>query len=53
MPVVLVLLGILGLTVDAIFLLVFFVLLGYYLYRIEKRISALEGSPASQQPKPK
>jgi len=53
MPLIIALLGIFGLVVDTIFLLAFFVLLGYYLYRVEKRISALEGSPAGQHPKPK
>jgi len=53
MPVILILLGIFGLIVSTIFLLAFFVVLGYYLYRIEKRISSLEGNPASQRSKPK
>jgi len=53
MPLIIVLLGIFGLIVDTIFLLAFFALLGYYLYRIERRISALEGSSAGQRPKPK
>jgi len=50
MPVIIVLLGILGITIDLIFLVAFFVVLGYYLYRTEKRISALEGNPAGQKP---
>ena len=50
MPLLLAVLGVLGITVDLIFLLVFFVVLGYYLYRVEKRLSALEGG---QQPNPK
>ena len=52
MPVILIVLGILGLIVDALFLLAFFIVLGYYLYRVEKRISALEGNPMGRQPKP-
>jgi hypothetical protein len=50
MALIIALLGILGLTVDAIFLLAFFVVLAYYLYRIERRLSQLEGNPASQKP---
>ena len=53
LPLILILLGVFGLVIDPIFLLAFFVLLGYYLYRVEKRLSALEGSPAGQQSKPK
>ena len=54
MALIIVILGILGITIDLIFLLVFFIVLGYYLYRIEKRVSELEGNPASQKPgKPK
>jgi len=53
MPVILILLGIFGLIVDTIFLLAFFIVLGYYLYRIEKRVSSLEGNPAGQRPKSK
>jgi flagellar biogenesis protein FliO len=44
MPLILALFGILGITVDLIFLLAFFVVLGYYLYRVEKRLSALESN---------
>ena len=43
MPLLLAVLGVLGITLDLIFLLVFFVGLGYYLYRVEKRLSTLEG----------
>lgn len=43
MPLLLAVLGVLGITLDLIFLLVFFVVLGYYLYRVEKRLSTLEG----------
>jgi len=53
MPVILAFLGIFGLIVNGFFLLAFFIVLSYYLYRIEKRISALEGNPANQQPKTK
>jgi len=49
MPLVLAVLGVLGITLDLIFLLAFFIVLGYYLYRVEKRLSNLEGS---QQPGP-
>jgi len=50
--VILIVLGILGLIVDALFLLAFFIVLGYYLYRVDRRISALEGNPMGRQPKP-
>jgi len=53
MPVILALLGVFGLIVDTLFLLAFFIVLAYYLYRIEKRISSLEGNPAGQRPKSK
>ncbi len=53
MPLIIALLGVFGLIVDTIFLLAFFVVLGYYLYRVEKRISALEGNPSGRQPKAK
>jgi hypothetical protein len=53
MPVILAFLGIFGITVNGFFLLAFFIVLAYYLYRIEKRVSVLEGNPPSQQPKPK
>jgi len=52
MPVIIVVLGIVGLFIY-IFFIVFVAMLGYYLYRIEKRLSALEGNTARQQPKPK
>jgi len=52
-PLILAVFGILGITVDLIFLLAFFIVLAYYLYRTEKRISALEGSPTAQQPSSK
>jgi len=50
MPLIIIVLGILGLTVDLIFLLAFIVVVGYYLYRIEKRVSALEGGAPSPKP---
>jgi len=54
MPLTIILLGILGLIIDPIFLLAFVVLVGYYLYRLEKRVSQLEGDGTGQQPaKPK
>ena len=52
MPLILAVFGILGITLDLIFLMAFFVVLAYYLYRIEKRLSAMEGPPASRQPDP-
>jgi uncharacterized membrane protein len=52
-PLILAVFGILGITVDLIFLLAFFIVLAYYLYRVEKRISALEGNPTGQQPSSK
>jgi len=52
-PVILAFLGVFGITVNGFFLLAFFIVLAYYLYRIEKRISMLEGTPANQQSKPK
>ncbi|HUK80274.1 MAG TPA: hypothetical protein VLU91_06390 [Nitrososphaerales archaeon] len=52
-PLILAVFGILGITVDLIFLLAFFIVLAYYLYRTEKRISALEGGPTTQQPSSK
>jgi len=52
MPVIIVVLGIVGLFIY-IFFIVFVAMLGYYLYRIEKRLSALEANTARQQPKPK
>jgi uncharacterized membrane protein YbaN (DUF454 family) len=52
MPLLLGVLGILGITLDLIFLLAFFMVLAYYLYRIEKRLSTMEGSAAGQQPDP-
>lgn len=52
-PVVLAFLGIFGITVNGFFLLAFFIVLAYYLYRVEKRVSTLEGNPASQQSRPK
>ena len=52
-PVVLAFLGIFGIIVNGFFLLAFFVVLAYYLYRVEKRVSALEGNSAGSQSKPK
>jgi len=52
-PVILAFLGIFGIIVNGFFLLAFFIVLAYYLYRVEKRVAALEGNPASQQSKPK
>ncbi len=48
-PIIIVVLGIVG-VFDIIFFVAFLVVLGYYLYRIEKRLSELEGNPASQKP---
>ena len=39
-------LGFLGLLVSIVFLLAFFAVLGYYLYKLERRISGLEGGPS-------
>jgi len=50
MPLIIIILGVLGITVDLIFLIAFVVVVGYYLYRVEKRLSQLEGSPTGQQP---
>jgi uncharacterized membrane protein len=47
-PLIIVILGILGITVDLIFLIAFIVVVGYYLYKIERRVSELEGNPAGQ-----
>lgn len=52
MPVIIAFLGIFGITVNGFFLLAFFVVLAFYLYRLEKRISSLEGNPSGQR-KPK
>ena len=52
-PVILAFLGVFGITVNGFFLLAFFIVLAYYLYRVEKRVSALEGNPANPQSKPK
>jgi len=52
MPVIIAVLGIVGLFIY-IFFIVFVAMLAYYLYRIEKRLSALEGNTAGQQPKSK
>ena len=49
MPLILAVLGVLGITLDLIFLLAFFIVIGYYLYRVEKRLSILDGG---QQPGP-
>ena len=50
-PVIIVFLGIVGLF-DFIFFIAFLALLGYYLYRVEKRVSALEeGAGIGPQPK--
>lgn len=50
-PVIIVFLGIVGLF-DFIFFIAFLALLGYYLYRVEKRVSALEeGAGMGPQPK--
>ena len=48
LPLIIAVFGILGVTLDGIFLLAFFVALGYYLYRMEKRISELEANPAAR-----
>ena len=50
MPLIIIVLGVLGITVDLIFLIAFIVVVGYYLYRMDKRISELEGSPGGQKP---
>jgi hypothetical protein len=52
LPVIIVILGIVGLFVY-IFFIAFVALLGYYLYRLDKRLSDLEGNTAGKQPKPK
>jgi len=52
-PVILAFLGVFGITVNGFFLIAFFLVLAYYLYRIEKRLSAMEGNPTNQHPKPK
>ena len=53
-PLIITILGLLfALFVDLILFIVFVAVLGYYLYRLEKRISALEGSPTAQQPSSK
>ena len=52
-PVILAFLGVFGITVNGFFLLAFFIVLSYYLYRIEKRLSAVEGNPTNLQPKSK
>ena len=54
LPIIVVLLGVLGIFIDLLFLVAFFAVLGYYLYRIEKRLTELEqGKPPSNGPKPK
>ncbi len=53
MPVIIVILGVLGITFDLVFLIAFFAVLGYFLYRMEKRVSALEGNSGGQEPRPK
>jgi len=50
-PLLIVFLGIIGLF-DFIFFIAFLALLGYYLYRVEKRITALEEN-AGIGPRPK
>jgi len=50
LPAIIVILGIVGLFIY-IFFIAFVALLGYYLYRLDKRLSALEGNSAGQQPK--
>jgi len=50
-PLLIVFLGIVGLF-DFIFFVAFLALLGYFLYRVEKRVSALEaGTGIGPQPK--
>ena len=51
-PMLIVFLGVIGLF-DFIFFVAFLALLGYYLYRVEKRLSALEAKAGiGQQSKP-
>ena len=50
MVVLIVLLGLLGFLVEPLFILIFIAVLGYYLYKLEKRTSALEaGAPERKQ----
>jgi len=51
MALIIIILGVLGLIIDTLFLLAFVVLVGYYLYRIEKRVSDLEGRAPGGQPR--
>ena len=56
LPILIVVLGILfAFLVDLIIFIAFVAVLGYYLYRVEKRLSELEGpgSPDQQAKKPK
>ena len=48
LAILVVLLGVIGLLIEPLIFLVFIIVLGYYLYRIEKRLSALEGPPGAQ-----
>ena len=48
LAILVVLLGVIGLLIEPLIFLVFIIVLGYYLYRIEKRLSALEGPPRAQ-----
>ena len=43
LPFLILVFGLLGILVDALFFIIFVLLLGYYLYRIEKRLNGLEG----------
>ncbi len=49
--VLIILLGLLGLIIEPLFLLAFIAALGYYLYRIEKRMSNLEAGIPAEAPK--
>ncbi len=49
--VLIILLGLLGLIIEPLFLLAFIAALGYYLYKIEKRVSSLEAGISAEAPK--
>ena len=51
MPLIIIILGILGIFIDLLFLVAFVALVGYYLYRIERRLSELEARAPGAQPK--
>jgi hypothetical protein len=54
LPLIVILLGLLGLLISPIFLLAFVVLVGYYLYRLDKRVANLEPQqPSNEGPPPK